>query len=206
MSRDLRICFIGDSFVQGIGDPEYRGWVGRVLQGTRGDVTAFNLGIRRNTSADVLRRCWEEVGSRTLPGADNRLVVSFGSNDMVEEDGEVRVESTRCLGNLAAILDESRRRGIDVLVVGPPPVVVAGEGHLRRTSKLSEEMDALCRSRGVPFIATTRELADDAVWTREVLAGDGAHPGSGGYRRLADIILAGRWHDWISGQGGSQQV
>ena len=75
------MCFIGDSFVQGIGDPEYRGWVGRVLAATRDDVTAFNLGIRRNTSEDVLRRCWHEVLPRTLPEADNRLVISFGSND-----------------------------------------------------------------------------------------------------------------------------
>ncbi|WP_106398930.1 GDSL-type esterase/lipase family protein [Actinocorallia populi] len=198
MSRDLRICFIGDSFVQGIGDPEYRGWVGRVLQATRGDVTAFNLGIRRNTSADVLRRCWEEVGSRTLPGADNRLVVSFGSNDMIEENGGVRVDPARCLDNLAMILDESRRRAVAVLVVGPPPVIVAGEEHLRRTSKLSEEMAALCRARSVPFIATTRELADDPAWTREVLAGDGAHPGSSGYQKLTDIILTGHWHEWIT--------
>ncbi|MFF4606521.1 GDSL-type esterase/lipase family protein [Streptomyces sp. NPDC001339] len=92
MTGDLRICFIGDSFVQGIGDPEHRGWVGRVLAVTRGDITAFNLGIRRDTSEDVLRRCWREALPRTLPGADNRLVISFGSNDTVQEDGTVRTD------------------------------------------------------------------------------------------------------------------
>lgn len=69
MNEDLRICFIGDSFVQGIGDPEYRGWVGRVLTATDPGITAFNLGIRRNTSTDVLRRCWREVEPRVLPGS-----------------------------------------------------------------------------------------------------------------------------------------
>lgn len=194
----IRVCFIGDSFVQGIGDPEHRGWVGRVLQATDADVTGFNLGIRRDTSHDVLRRCWREVGPRTLPDADNRLVVSFGSNDMIEEDGRLRVESARCLANLASVLDESDRRGMAALVVGPPPVTGAGEGHLRRVSVLAEEMAALCRERGVPFTATTRGLADDPSWAREVLAGDGAHPGSGGYRRLADIVLAGPWPVWIT--------
>ncbi|KPC66599.1 GDSL-type esterase/lipase family protein [Streptomyces chattanoogensis] len=198
MTGDIRVCFIGDSFVQGIGDPEYRGWVGRVLAATHGDITAFNLGIRRNTSEDVLRRCWQEVQPRILPDADNRLVVSFGSNDTIEENGSVRVDPARCLDNLDSILEESRRRRIAPLVVGPPPVVDAGEDHLRRTSKIADEMAALCRSRLVPFIGTTPALANDPVWTREAMAGDGAHPGSGGYRRLADLILANQWHEWIS--------
>ncbi|MFF1613520.1 GDSL-type esterase/lipase family protein [Amycolatopsis sp. NPDC058278] len=198
MSRDIRMCFIGDSFVQGIGDPEYRGWVGRVLAATRDDITAFNLGIRRNTSEDVMRRCWQEVLPRTLPDADNRLVISFGSNDAVEEGGRVRVAPDRCLDNLASILDECWRRAIAALVVGPPPVIGAGAEHLRRTSKLAGEMAALCRSRDVPFIGTTQDLAVDSVWIREAMADDGAHPGSGGYERLADLIRVDQWHEWIS--------
>ncbi|MFF3322216.1 GDSL-type esterase/lipase family protein [Streptomyces sp. NPDC002889] len=201
MSRDIRISFIGDSFVQGIGDPEHRGWVGRVLQATPRNVTAFNLGIRRNSSEDVLRRCWQEVEPRTLPGADNRLVISFGSNDTIEEDGKVRIDPARCLDNLASILDESEQRAMTALVVGPPPVIDAGEGHLRRTSKLADEMAALCRQRQVPFIATTQGLASDPTWTREVMAGDGAHPGSGGYTKLTDIVLTSLWHEWIAHPG-----
>lgn len=200
MSRDIRICFIGDSFVQGVGDPEYRGWVGRVLPATSGDITAFNLGVRRNTSEDVRIRCWTEVDVRTMPGADNRLVMSFGSNDMIEEDGRVRVEPDRCLRNLAALLDESERREIAALIVGPPPVVDAGAGHLRRISELSDAMAAVCRARAVPFIATTRQLAEDAGWRSEALAGDGAHPGRDGYQGLADIVLAGGWHNWCCPQ------
>ncbi|MEK8170652.1 hypothetical protein NKH77_16845 [Streptomyces sp. M19] len=86
--------------------------MGRVLAATRGDITAFNLGIRRDTSEDVLRRCWQEVSARTVSTADNRLVISFGSNDAVEEGGRVRVEAARCLDNLGSILDEARRRAM----------------------------------------------------------------------------------------------
>jgi lysophospholipase L1-like esterase len=197
----MRMCFIGDSFVQGIGDPEYRGWVGRVLQATYGDITAFNLGLRRNTSEDVLRRCWQEVEARTLPDADNRLVVSFGSNDMVEERGVLRVAPARSLDNLTLLLDGCEQRSIAALVVGPPPVIDAGEGHLRRTLNLADEMAAFCGSRQVPFIATTQALADDPAWVREALTGDGAHPGRAGYQRLADIVLAGPWHRWITHPG-----
>lgn len=199
MTRDIRVCFIGDSFVQGVGDPEHRGWAGRVLQAAGRDLTGFNLGVRRNTSEDVVRRCWPEVGARVTPGADNRLVVSFGSNDMVEEDGRVRIEAARCLDNLASVLDGSERRGIPVLVVGPPPVADAGDAHLRRALELADGMAAVCRARQVPFVPTTRALADDPVWNAEALAGDGAHPGAAGYRGLAELVLAGPWAAWIAG-------
>ncbi|MFF2392874.1 MULTISPECIES: GDSL-type esterase/lipase family protein [unclassified Nocardia] len=198
MNEDLRICFIGDSFVQGIGDPEYRGWVGRVLAASGPGITAFNLGIRRNTSADVLRRCWGEIEPRVLPGADNRLVISFGSNDAVVEDGNVRVGRAQCLDNLATLLTESRERAIHPLVIGPPPVIDGGAEHLRRTAELADDMAELCESRKVPFVATTQHLADDPVWTREARAGDGAHPGSGGYQRLAELVLDSRWQSWIA--------
>ncbi|MFI6223122.1 GDSL-type esterase/lipase family protein [Nocardia salmonicida] len=198
MNEDLRICFIGDSFVQGIGDPEYRGWVGRVLTATGPAITAFNLGIRRNTSDDVLRRCWREVDPRAVPGADNRLVISFGSNDAVVEDGTVRVGKARCLDNLATLLAESRERTIHPLVIGPPPVIDGGEEHLRRTMELADAMAELCGSRDVPFVATTERLAEDPTWAGEAMAGDGAHPGSDGYQRLAELILDGGWHSWIA--------
>ncbi|MEU4416032.1 GDSL-type esterase/lipase family protein [Nocardia salmonicida] len=198
MNEDLRICFIGDSFVQGIGDPEYRGWVGRVLTATGPAITAFNLGIRRNTSDDVLRRCWREVDPRAVPGADNRLVISFGSNDAVVEDGTVRVGKARCLDNLATLLAESRERTIHPLVIGPPPVIDGGEEHLRRTMELADAMAELCGSRDVPFVATTERLAEDPTWIGEATAGDGAHPGSDGYQRLAELILDGGWHSWIA--------
>ncbi|MFE7717669.1 GDSL-type esterase/lipase family protein [Nocardia rhizosphaerihabitans] len=198
MNENLRIFFFGDSFVQGIGDPEYRGWVGRVVAETGTGITAFNLGIRRNTSDDVLRRGWTEIEPRLAPDADHRLVVSFGSNDAVEENGVVRVDPDRCLDNLATIVDGARQRAIAPLIVGPPPVIDAGEPHLRRTTALAERMAALCHTHDVPFIATTTTLAEDAIWRAEALAGDGAHPSSGGYRRLAEIVLADRWHDWIA--------
>lgn len=53
----MQICFFGDSFTYGVGDPAGLGWRGRVVRrliGVRPDVTAYDLGIRRNTSADIL--------------------------------------------------------------------------------------------------------------------------------------------------------
>jgi hypothetical protein len=57
----MRICFIGDSLVNGVGDPTGLGWVGRVATAARRrghDITAYNLGIRRDTSGDIAVR-WQ---------------------------------------------------------------------------------------------------------------------------------------------------
>ena len=55
----MRICFIGDSFVNGTGDDACLGWAGRLCRDARAagrEVTYYNLGVRRNTSADIARR------------------------------------------------------------------------------------------------------------------------------------------------------
>ncbi|MGA7119410.1 MAG: GDSL-type esterase/lipase family protein [Polyangiaceae bacterium] len=93
----VRICFFGDSFVNGTGDDDGLGWVGRVVararQGGR-DVTAYNLGIRRDTSADVAARWMREARPRLPHEHDGRLVFSFGANDCTanREDGSPRAE------------------------------------------------------------------------------------------------------------------
>jgi acyl-CoA thioesterase-1 len=90
MTEDIRICFIGDSFVNGTGDDTALGWVGRVCAAARGrgvGLTAYSLGIRRDTSVDVLARCEREWSRRLPAGIDGRIVLSFGVNDTVIEDG-----------------------------------------------------------------------------------------------------------------------
>ena len=47
----MRICFIGDSFVNGTGDDDALGWPGRVVSLARSkglDVTYYNLGVARH--------------------------------------------------------------------------------------------------------------------------------------------------------------
>ena len=62
--RDVGIVFIGDSFVAGYGDPKGHGWVSRVVGRTHHpdlDLTAYNIGVRGDSSADVLAR-WRTEG------------------------------------------------------------------------------------------------------------------------------------------------
>ena len=65
-----QICFVGDSFVAGIGDETALGWIGRLTtrQATAGKpITAYNLGIRGNTSAQILDRIGAEIDQRRSP-------------------------------------------------------------------------------------------------------------------------------------------
>lgn len=75
--------FFGDSLVAGVGDPG-GGWVARVVSACFDqdlDVTACNLGVRGQTSAQVASRPRMEATPRMLPEGDVRIVVSFGTND-----------------------------------------------------------------------------------------------------------------------------
>ena len=89
---DHRVCFIGDSFVQGTGDPERLGWTGRVLRTPAWrEVTGYNLGVRRDTSADIARRWQAECAARLPYGIDSAGVVfHFGTNDTTVENGALR--------------------------------------------------------------------------------------------------------------------
>ena len=185
---DVRLCFLGDSFTAGVGDPTGAGWVGPVAAAARRagwELTAYGLGVRRDTSVDVARRFPAEVSWRLRNGDRYGVVVAVGVNDVVLEDGRRRVARDRSLTALAEVLDAAAARGWAALVVGPPPVSEAGES--ARAADLSAGMAAECAPRAVPFVDTTG-LADDAVWATEVAAGDAYHPSTRGYAHLAALV------------------
>lgn len=187
MSMPLRAAFVGDSLTLGIGDPEGLGWVGRLSASTRkrgGDLTAYNLGIRRDTSADIARR-WEAETFVRLPSTTPRLVVfSFGTNDCLDDGGERRVPHHQSLHNAEAILRNARAFS-PVLMVGPPPSAQPAEN--LRISALSEDLRLLCEAIAVPFIELFTPL-HRADWMTELASSDGYHPGASGYELVARLV------------------
>lgn len=187
----MRLCFVGDSFVNGVGDPDGLGWVGRVCAAARRqgrDLTCYNLGIRRDATADIAARRRDEVERRLPPGSDGRLVFSFGVNDCVQA-----VPPAESLGRAADILSQAGS-GWPLLMVGPPPI--ADDAANAAIASLSIALDDLCRGLGVPYLPVCAALLADEVWCREVAAVDGAHPGAAGYRQLADLVDA--WPSWLA--------
>ena len=173
----MRICFFGDSFVNGTGDPECLGWAGRICAAARRcgrDLTYCNLGIRRDTAEDIAHRWQDEASARLPADADGRIVFSFGVNDCIIEDGRPRAAPGATLAHAEAMVtDASRRR--PTLFIGPPPI--ADDETNRRIAALSTGLETLSRGLAVPYLDLLSPLRTAEVWRREVAAGDGAHPG-----------------------------
>jgi len=182
----MRLIAFGDSLVAGVGDPDHLGWVGRALAGRR-EVTLYNLGVRRETSADVARRWRAEAQARLTDAEPCRILLSVGVNDCTQEGGGPRVAPAQSLLNVRAVLTEAAKLA-PVLLVGPPPVADAGQA--ARIEALNENLGLLAARLASPFIDVFRPLAADGLWVAEARAFDGAHPGAAGYQRLADLIAA----------------
>lgn len=197
---DLRICFVGDSYVNGTCDPQYLGWTGRLAVAARRkgyNLTYYNLGVRRETSADIAKRWRQEVQAR-LPGTCTPFVVfALGANDTTFEHGQPRVAEATSVENVRTMLQTAKQH-YAVVMIGPPPMADAEQnGRTRRLSSLFAEV---AKSEEVPFLPVFDALVADDDWMREVTNGDGAHPGAAGYTRVAALVDA--WPEWWFCSGG----
>ena len=149
-------------------------------------VTCYNLGIRRDTSRDILLR-WESECSRRLPGTcDGRIVISCGVNDTVVENAQRRVSQEESLENVQQILRAAMKHKI--IMVGPPPV--NDDVQNERIKNLSEAFARIAKMLDVHYIDLYPSLVSDKDYMREIAGGDGAHPGGIGYKKMAGIIGA----------------
>ncbi len=187
--RDVRVCVFGDSFSQGVGDPDGRGWTGRVVKAAAEaglPITMYALGVRRETSVDVARRWRAELSPRRT--ADTRVVLAVGANDTTMEDQVRRVSGVTSVRTLARMLDDLQAEGIPVFVVGPAPL---GDPDQRdRILVLSSSYADACNARDVPYADIASALITEDGWFRELEEGDGAHPAASGYALLAELVLA----------------
>ena len=183
----LRLCAFGESTVNGTGDPEHLGWLGRAVAGRR-EVTLYNLGVRRETSTELARRWRAEAMLRWTDAEPMRLVFSFGLNDCTPGPIQgVRTPPDDAVANARAILGEARVLA-PTLMVGPPPPANAD---LRgRARALNPRLAEAAAGAGVPYIDVFARLEAEPVWMAEVAEWDGAHPGAGGYAALARIVAA----------------
>jgi len=179
------LCFFGDSLTLGYGDPAGLGWPGRVagaLHNGGHDITAYNLGIRRDSSVLIGKRWREEADRRAIDGNPLKLVFCFGVADMAND---VPQEAT--LVAAENMLVEARTIG-EVLVVGPSPVL--DQAKCARVADLSRGIAALCDFLGVPFVPTMDGLLADPIYIQALADGDTVHPTASGYAAMARLILA----------------
>lgn len=195
---DRRVLFFGDSFVAGAGDPRGCGWVGRVAAACA-PLTAYNLGVRGETSVQVAARWQAEAWPRLHGEAACGVVFSVGANDAVSErDGEPpRLSVEQSAATVGSLLDAAAMMELPAFLAGPPPV--GDEQADARVLELTEAFGVLCAARQVPFVAVAEPLLASRTWLAEAAAGDGAHPGAGGYDQLAELLLDGGLREWLAG-------
>jgi len=192
--RDTGIVFLGDSFVVGVGDPKGQGWVTRVVGRTHHpdvQLTAYNLGLRGDTSAGVLTRWQGEVPLRWEGRGERRLVLSVGTNDVL-----TGVSLARHRLNIANILDDASANGVAVLVVSPPPT----DDHVlnEKLAVLVEAQADVCARRSVPFVDTFSPLLGHDQWQSDLAASSvEGHPGQAGYGLMAWLVLHNGWNEWL---------
>jgi lysophospholipase L1-like esterase len=197
----VRVCFFGDSFVNGTGDDTCLGWVGRVCAASRQsglDLTCYNLGIRRDTSEDIRSRWRHEAVARLPSIHDGRLVFSFGANDCcLSADGsQPRVPHDHAVANAQEILSAAHSWR-PTLMVGPLPVCNPAADV--RIAALSAAFAPVCASLGVPYLEVFHLAANCSAWAHEVASGDGAHPNARGYTVISDAIR--QWAPWQAWNG-----
>lgn len=193
-----RICFLGDSFVNGTGDPTYLGWTGRVCQDLcqQGhQITMYNLGIRGETSQALAQRWYPEVQLRTAPHYDTRVVFSFGTNDTTGDNHRPQVDPQDTLRYTRQILSQAQQH-YPVLLISPPPI-----DHLLqrgRIQDLIQNLEILCQELQIPYLDIFTPLLRSRIWMEEVAQGDGAHPQAGGYEEMAQWVKGWRgWQEWF---------
>ncbi|PLW78406.1 GDSL-type esterase/lipase family protein [Cohaesibacter celericrescens] len=206
-----RVCFVGASTTEGMGDEAGLGWPGRLWQAHRGKVTEFvpyNLGVRGQTMHQIKKRAREECNARLLQSMGPLIVLGTGANDLSrfadgDYDGKLRTPRGGLARTFRALVGELKELA-PILVVGPAPIDEAQMPY-RLTKQMqfdfrNEDIDAgsvlyadICRDLDVPFFNLYAALADSPVYRRALAEGDGLHPTGIGYQRCVEIL-----EDWIA--------
>ncbi len=192
--KHMRICFMGDSFVNGTGDPTFFGWAGRLCvsaQRQGHEITYYNLGSRGHTSRQIAARWQAEVTARLPEGVDGRIVFSFGANDVILENGAPRVPLAETLQNTRSMLAAAQQL-FPTLLIGPPPLLEDDVN--QRLASLSQQLAPVCAELHVPYLQVFPALQRTHIWGTEVAANDGAHPRADGYALLAGLVE--EWASW----------
>jgi len=184
-----RYVAIGDSFTEGIGDPEpqspggYRGWADRVaevLAAQTEDFAYANLAIRGR----LLQQISDEQVDAALELKPDLISVSAGGNDLIRPGTDPDDVS----GRFESMVERLRRDGATVLMfngpdIGMTPVLNRVRGKIaiynENLRSIAQRHDAI-----VADMWSLRELADPRMW-----APDRLHFSPIGHNTIAAMVL-----------------
>jgi lysophospholipase L1-like esterase len=184
-----RYVAIGDSFTEGIGDPEpaspggHRGWADRVaevLASQTADFAYANLAIRGR----LLQQILDEQVDAALDLHPDLITISAGGNDIIRPGTDPDEVAARLDGGIGRL----RRDGATVVMfngpdIGGTPVL----GRIRgKVAIYNENLHAIAKRHDaiVADMWALRELSDPRMW-----APDRLHFSPIGHQTIARMVL-----------------
>jgi hypothetical protein len=169
------------------------GWVGRVTAKTPSTtprIDIFTLPAPDETTSMLADRWTDEVKRRFSADTENRLVIALSNADPA-----AGISISRSRLNIATIVDEAKRAGIESFLVGPTP---------HRNPELNSEIEHLASGfedvasrRGIPFVDCFRPLVDHEGWNEEINLAENHLPGQIGHGLIAWLVLNRGWYEWL---------
>jgi hypothetical protein len=191
--RDVRIVILGDAIISSAGDPKGMGWVGRVSSKTPANfprIDIFALPAPDETTSMLAERWQAEVQRRFSAETENKLVIALSNHDPA-----AGISISRSRLNIATIIDEAKRAGIESFLIGPTP---------HRNKELKSEVEHLASGfedvasrRGVPFVDCFRPLVEHEGWNLEIETSEHGLPGQVGHGLIAWLVLNRGWYEWL---------
>jgi lysophospholipase L1-like esterase len=185
-----RYVAVGDSFTEGIGDPDpdaaggFRGWADRVAEvlGSSADDFAYaNLAIRGRLLQGII----DEQAEAALDLRPDLITVSAGGNDIIRPGTDPDEVASRFDGLVATL---SRDGATVVVFTGPDIGATPVLGRLRGKVAIYNEnvrAIALRHDAVVADMWALRELPDSRMW-----APDRLHFSPLGHHTIARMVLA----------------
>jgi acyl-CoA thioesterase-1 len=206
-----RLCFIGASTTEGMGDNSRKGWVGNLADTLVATHVCYNLGVRGQTIFQITERAGAECRARILRHNLGGVILGAPLNELARlEDGTPRAardDVLRCYNTLLSAL----RDVAGVIVVGPPPVEPSRMPFFSAASGLSlnflnsdiasadSDLQHLCAERDIPYISVFAHLSKNEEYRAGLLKNDGLHSDIYGYQAMSTFVLAEpAWREFVS--------
>ncbi len=200
-----RVCFIGASIMEGMGDEAKLGMPGRLALLEAQSKTPFihyNLGVRGQTLREISVRAIDECKSRLLNIESNFIVFATGSNDFaITDTGIPRTPRHRAMKQFRDLIVQLENVA-PLLVLGPTPVdenkmpflsVQSGMSFDFKNNDLVEganEYKDICSQQEIPFLNLHQELVKDPDYMEGLRVNDGLHSIGRGYQAMAQTVYS----------------
>ncbi|USG62637.1 GDSL-type esterase/lipase family protein [Sneathiella marina] len=200
-----RICFVGASTTEGMGDETGQGWPGRLSAPHRDLIVPYNLGVASQLLGEIRQRAAAECAARISDPDEGGIVFCCGMNDLARHQGISRTPIRRVIQTFETLLNDLKPIA-PLIAIGPFPVYMPSMPYHSNLTGFDldfrnediEEADTvykgLCKKNAVPYLSVFPDLMESDLYGQSLKEGDGLHPGGDGYQLLAEKIS--HWSAW----------